>query len=205
MRHYGDITKIKGADVPIVDIIVGGSPCQDLSIAGKRAGLAGERSGLFMEQIRIVKELHNECRRTNKPIRPRYLIWENVCGALSANSGDDFRAVLEEVARIADPAASIPRLEDGASWSNSGCIMADGFSISWRVHSAEFWGVPQRRARVCLVADFRGQTAPEILFDRKGVQGRAQQSGKEGQGFTPTTQGGVREASAYTLRERGGV
>ena len=171
MKHFGDITKIDGRKVPIVDIITGGSPCQDLSIAGKRVGLQGERSGLFMEQIRIIKEMHDECRRTNQPIRPRIMVWENVCGALSSGTpnGEDFRIVLEETARVVDSNASIPRLPSGESWSNAGCILGDRWSIAWRVHDAQFWGVPQRRRRIALVADFRGQCAPEILFERESL------------------------------------
>jgi len=182
MKHFGDITKIDGSKVPIVDIITGGSPCQDLSIAGKRAGLQGERSGLFMEQIRVIKEMHDECRRTNKPIRPRIMVWENVCGALSSGNpnGEDFRIVLEETARVVDSNASIPRLPSGESWSNAGCILGDRWSIAWRVHDAQFWGVPQRRRRIALVADFRGQCAPEILFERESLSRNTQEDkGKE--------------------------
>ena len=131
MKHYGDITKINGYDVPLVDIVVGGSPCQDLSVAGKRAGLAGERSGLFMEQIRIIKEMREkseqELRRRGtafdrRDIQPRFLVWENVPGAFSSNFGEDFRAVLEETARITDKDAIIPRPSDG-KWSDAGAIM----------------------------------------------------------------------------------
>ena len=182
MKHFGDITKIDGSKVPIVDVITGGSPCQDLSIAGKRAGLQGERSGLFMEQIRVIKEMHDECRRTNKPIRPRIMVWENVCGALSSGTpnGEDFRIVLEETARVIDSNASIPRLPSGESWSNAGCILGDRWSIAWRVHDAQFWGVPQRRRRIALVADFRGQCAPEILFERESLPRNTQEDkGKE--------------------------
>ena len=177
MKHYGDITKINGADVEPVDIITGGSPCQDLSVAGKRAGLAGERSGLFMEQIRIIKEMRaaDEVRqlrsgRTDEHIRPRFMVWENVPGAFSSNDGEDFRAVLEEVVRVKDQAAVIPRPTNG-KWTPSGCILGDGWSVAWRVHDAQFWGVPQRRKRIALVADFSGGGAPEILFERKGLPG----------------------------------
>ena len=179
IKHFGDVKKINGAEVPIVDIICGGSPCQDLSVAGKRAGLAGERSGLFMEQIRIIKEMRNECIRqlsmrgaavTRRNVRPRFMLWENVIGAFSSNKGEDFRAVLEETARIKDENAVIPRPEKG-KWSNSGTIMGDGWSIAWRVHDAQFWGVPQRRKRIALVADFGGYAAPEVLFERKSLFG----------------------------------
>ena len=202
MKHFGDITKIDGSKVPIVDVITGGSPCQDLSIAGKRAGLQGERSGLFMEQIRVIKEMHDECRRTNKPIRPRIMVWENVCGALSSGTpnGEDFRIVLEETARVVDSNASIPRLPSGESWSNAGCILGDRWSIAWRVHDAQFWGVPQRRRRICLIADFRGQCAPEILFERQGETRNPQQSEKEEPG-TPTNS---RTSSAISFQERAG-
>ena len=167
MKHYGDITKINGADVEPVSVICGGSPCQDLSVAGKRAGLAGARSGLFMDQIRIVKEMRENDKlhggRTNEHVRPRYMVWENVAGAFTSNGGEDFRAVLEETAKIAAPDTIIPRPTDG-KWAKAGYIMGDGWSICWRLHDAQFWGVPQRRKRICMVADFNGHTAPEIVF-----------------------------------------
>ena len=209
MKHYGDICKINGAEVPIVDVITGGSPCQDLSVAGKRAGLDGERSGLFMEQIRIIKEMRNECirqiqlRGTDEPIRPRFMVWENVVGAFSSNGGEDFRIVLEETARIADKNAVIPRPENG-KWTPSGCIMGDGWSIAWRVHDAQFWGVPQRRKRISLVADFGGERAPEILFERKSVSGDSSESGEKGQGTSEAAERYV-DPSSYTLKIRGGA
>lgn len=162
MKHLGDITLIHGNEIKPVDCIIGGSPCQDLSVAGKRAGLSGERSGLFMEQIRIVKEMR---KRYGKP---RYMVWENVPGAFSSNNGEDFRAVLEEVTKIADETDVIPRPPKG-KWSYAGCIMGDGWSVAWRTHDAQFWGVPQRRRRIALVADFGGESAPEILFERESV------------------------------------
>ena len=167
MKHYGDITKLHGDTLPVVDIITGGSPCQDLSVAGKRAGLAGERSGLFMEQIRIIKEMRNNDKRNGRAdvdIRPRYMVWENVPGALSSNKGEDFRAVLEEAARVAEESAFIPE-PPKEGWHNSGCIMGDGFSMAWRITDSQFWGVPQRRRRICLLVDFNGESAPDILFD----------------------------------------
>lgn len=162
MKHLGDITLIHGDEIEPVDCIIGGSPCQDLSVAGKRAGLSGERSGLFMEQIRIVKEMR---KRYGKP---RYMVWENVPGAFSSNSGEDFRAVLEEIAKIADETDVIPRPPKG-KWSYARCIMGDGWSVAWRTHDAQFWGVPQRRRRIALVADFGGESASEILFERESV------------------------------------
>ena len=171
MKHLGDITKISGRDAPTVNVIIGGSPCQDLSVAGKRAGLSGERSGLFMEQIRIIKEMREkdaESGRTGADIRPRFMVWENVPGAFSVNGGRDFAAVLEETAKVADKEIpDIPVPKNG--WSNSGCIMGRGFSIAWRVLDAQFFGVPQRRRRIALVADFGGECAPEILFERESV------------------------------------
>ena len=186
MKHLGDITRINGHEAPPVDIITGGSPCQDLSVAGKRAGLAGERSGLFMEQIRIIKEMRNESREhnrtaggTNNNIRPRYMVWENVAGAFSSNNGEDFRAVLEETARIEEAGVCIPGLEEGQRWPHAGCIMGNGWSIAWRLHDAQHWGVPQRRKRISLVADFGGDTAPKILFEPKSLPGNTEQSGEE--------------------------
>ena len=179
MLHLGDITKISGYDVPAVNVIIGGSPCQDLSIAGNRKGLSGERSGLFMEQVRIIKEMRDYDRRngrTDNNVRPRFMVWENVPGAFSSNKGEDFRTVLEETAKIADKNAVIPRPPKG-KWTTSGCIMGDRWSVAWRVFDAQFWGVPQRRRRIALVADFGGQCAPEILFEHKGVSGYPPQSG----------------------------
>lgn len=173
MKHLGDITKIKGSDAPPVNVIIGGSPCQDLSIAGKRAGLAGERSGLFMEQIRVVKELRKadvERGRSGKDIRPRFMVWENVPGAFSSNKGADFGAVLQETIRVVcEEAPAVPMPNKG--WPTAGCPVDVGgeWSLAWRVFDAQFWGVPQRRRRIALVADFGGRTAPEILFEREGM------------------------------------
>ena len=185
MLHLGDITRIHGAGVPAVEVVIGGSPCQDLSVAGKRAGLDGERSGLFMDQIRIIKEMRDYDKRVNArtgaDVRPRYMVWENVPGAFSSAGGEDFRAVLEETAHIAEKDAVIPRPENG-KWQTAGCIMGDGWSIAWRVLDAQFWGVPQRRRRIALVADFGGDTAPEILFERESVSGDSQESGTAWEG-----------------------
>ena len=190
MNHLGDITQIRGDAIPPVDVIIGGSPCQDLSVAGKRAGLAGERSGLYMEQIRIIKEMRANVRADGhlRGKSPRYMVWENVPGAFSSNGGEDFRAVLEEAAHIVEPGCVIPRPENG-KWTSAGCIMGDGWSIAWRVHDAQFWGVPQRRRRIALVADFGGGSAPEILFEREGMRGNPAQSGAEGQGIAADAEG----------------
>lgn len=185
MKHYGDITKINGSLVEPVNVVIGGSPCQDLSVAGKQAGLAGERSGLFMEQLRIIKEMRRadlERGRTGKDTRPRYMVWENVPGAFSSNKGADFSIVLQETAKVAcEQAPAVPIPKNG--WPPAGCLTDVGgqWSIAWRVFDAQFWGVPQRRKRIALVADFGGLTAPEILFERQGVPGYIKPCGKEGQ------------------------
>lgn len=204
MNHLGDITKINGATAPIVDCIIGGSPCQDLSIAGKRAGLAGERSGLYMEQIRVTREMREHDRangRSGEFIRPRYMVWENVPGAFSSNHGKDFAAVLEEAVKIAEPEAPpVPVPEKG--WPTSGCLMGDGWSVAWRVLDAQFWGVPQRRRRIVLIADFGGQSAPEVLFVRKSVSGDSEPGGETREGFA----GGSAEStgsSVYCLQGNG--
>lgn len=182
MKHLGDITKINGAEIEAVDVITGGSPCQDLSIAGKRAGLAGARSGLFMEQVRIVKEMREHDRangRTGNMVRPRFMVWENVPGAFSSNKGQDFAAVLEEIIRIAEPEApDIEVSEKGwNTWGGYHDEVGGRWSVAWRVHDAQHWGVPQRRRRISVVADFGGDTAGEILFERKSVSGYPAESG----------------------------
>ena len=182
MKHLGDITKINGAEIEVVDVITGGSPCQDLSIAGKRAGLAGARSGLFMEQIRIVKEMREHDRsngRTGDMVRPRFMVWENVPGAFSSNKGRDFAAVLEEIIRIAEPEApDIEVPEKGwNTWGGYHDEVGGRWSVAWRVHDAQHWGVPQRRRRISVVADFGGDTAGEILFERKSVSRHFAESG----------------------------
>ena len=170
MKHFGDITKLKGANLPTVDVVTGGSPCTDLSLAGKREGLKGERSGLFREQIRILKEMREESKRNGKSrdeITPRYMVWENVPGAFSTNKGHDFQTVLTEIVRIAEPdAPDVPMPEKG-KWKHDGYIYDEmgRWSVAWRVHDAQFWGVPQRRKRVAVLADFNGLTAGEIMFD----------------------------------------
>ena len=183
MQHLGDITKINGASVSPVNVIIGGSPCQDLSIAGKRAGLVGERSSLFLEQIRIIKEMRAEDAkrgRSGKDIRPRFMVWENVPGAFSSNKRADFGAVLRETIKVVcEETPTVPVPKNG--WPTAGCLtdMGGQWSVAWRVFDAQFWGVPQRRRRIALVADFGGLSAPEILFERKSV------SGYYPQGFTP--------------------
>jgi DNA (cytosine-5)-methyltransferase 1 len=172
MVHVGDITQLDGSTLPPVDLITGGSPCQDLSVAnGNRQGLAGARSGLFMEQIRVTREMRKESERrgTDEFIRPRYLVWENVPGAFSSNDSEDFRVVLEEIVRIADDGLSVPRPETG-TWKSAGAILGTKFSLAWRVLDARNW-LPQRRKRIYLVADLGGHTAPKISFEQRRLFG----------------------------------
>lgn len=164
MKHYGDVSALNGADLPPVDIITFGSPCQDMSIAGKRSGLDGSRSSLFYEAVRIIKEMR--CATNGKC--PRFAVWENVPGAFSSNKGEDFRCVLESLCMVKDETVSVPRHE---KWSAAGNIVADGFSVAWRVLDAQYWGVPQRRKRIYLVADFDGECAGKILFESEGLSG----------------------------------
>lgn len=166
MKQLGDVTKINGAEVEKVDIITFGSPCQDLSIAGKQAGIhEGARSSLFFEAVRIIKEMRNAT--TNE--FPRFAVWENVPGAFSSNGGEDFRAVLEALCEVnEDGGVSIPKPK---KWNHAGCILGDGYSIAWRLYDAQFWGVPQRRKRIYLIADFRTERAGEILFKPESLRG----------------------------------
>lgn len=165
MIHLGDITKIHGDEIEPVDCITFGSPCQDLSIAGRRAGLAGERSGLFMEAVRIIKEM----RSSTNGLCPTFAIWENVPGAFSSNNGEDFQAVLEELARIGQPNAVIPRPPRGGRWSKAGAIAGNGWSLAWRQLDSQYFGVAQRRKRIALILDLGGQRAGEILFERTSL------------------------------------
>ena len=164
MKHYGDVSSIDGGKLPPVDIITSGSPCQDMSIAGKRAGLEGERSGLFHEAVRIVTEM----REATGGKYPRYFVWENVLGAFTSQKGDDFNAVLKEICGIKGCKVDVPRPE---KWRNAGLIMADDLSVAWRVFDAQYWGVAQRRKRIYLVADLAGRSAGKILFESEGVSG----------------------------------
>jgi DNA (cytosine-5)-methyltransferase 1 len=201
----GDICKINGAEIEPVWCITGGSPCQDLSIAGKRAGLAGARSGLFMEQVRIVKEMREADKRngrTGDMVRPRYLVWENVVGAFSSNKGKDFAAVLEEIIKIVEPEApGIEVPEKGwTTWGGYHDEMGGRWSVVWRTHDAQYWGVPQRRRRISVVADFGGDTASEIQFDRESVSGDIAESREAGEGFAEAAEAGA----SYAVRIRGG-
>ena len=168
MKHLGDITQINGAEIEPVDIITFGSPCQDLSVAGKREGLSGERSGLFMDAVRIIREM----RTATRGKCPRFAVWENVPGAFSSNKGEDFRAVLSEIAETEIP---MPR---SGKWANAGMVRTERIDIAWRTLDAQYWGVPQRRKRIFLVADFTGRCAGEILFIEKGLSGNLTESGE---------------------------
>lgn len=184
MKHLGDVSKVKGGEIEPVDIITFGSPCQDMSIAGKRAGLKhadmGDdettRSGLFLEAIRIIKEM----REATNGVYPRYAIWENVPGAFSSNRGEDFRTVLEEFIRVKEKDAVMPDVPK-AGWPYADCYSGNGWSLAYRVFDAQYWGVPQRRRRIYLVADFRGQRAGEILLKPEGLRRISAQSGTQGQ------------------------
>lgn len=165
MIHLGDITKIHGDEIEPVDCITFGSPCQDLSIAGRRVGLAGERSGLFMEAVRIIKEM----RSSTNGLYPTFAIWENVPGAFSSNNGEDFRAVLEELACVEQPNAAIPGPPRGGRWSKAGAIAGNGWSLAWRQLDSQYFGVAQRRKRIALILDLGGQRAGEILFERTSL------------------------------------
>lgn len=168
MKHLGDITKIHGDKIEPVDCITFGSPCQGLSMAGKRLGFDDNRSVLFLDAARIIKEM----RTATNGMYPTFAVWENVPGAFSSNGGEDFRAVLEELARVEQPDVSIPRPSGrGGRWSKAGAIAGNGWSLAWRQLDAQYWGVPQRRKRIALVADFRGQRAAEILFERTSLSG----------------------------------
>ena len=196
VRHYGDVTKLNSAEIEPVDIITFGSPCQDMSIAGKRAGLDGSRSNLFYEAIRIVKEMR--CATNGK--YPRYLVWENVLGAFSSNGGEDFKAVLESVCSVKGDKADIPR---PAKWANAGEIVADNYSVAWRVLDAQYWGVPQRRKRIFLVADLAGGSAGKVLFESEGVSGYSAEGFRAWQG---AAQNAERRAgtSSVCLNDQGG-
>jgi len=173
VKHLGDINKINGAEIEPVDIITFGSPCTDMSVAGKRAGLDGKQSALFYEAIRIIKEMRS---KTNGKY-PRFIVWENVPGAFSSGKGEDFRAVLNEIAKIKDKAADVPMPEKD-KWLCAGELVGDDFSVAWRTLDAQYWGVAQRRRRIYLVADFAERCAGKILFEFEGLSGYTPKGGK---------------------------
>ncbi len=191
MKHYGDVSRLNGADLEPVDIITFGSPCQDMSVAGRRAGLDGSRSNLFYEAVRIAKEM----REATNGRYPTWLCWENVPGAFSSNGGADFKAVLDEIRKIKAPEADTPR---PARWPNAGCILADDHTIAWRVFDAQYWGVPQRRKRIYLVADLAGQRAGKVLFESEGLSGYTPQGFRSWQGAAGTAEEGTHPAGVGT-------
>jgi len=197
IKHYGDISCMDGSKIEPVDIITFGSPCQDLSIAGKRDGLDGKRSSLFYEAIRIVKEMR--CATDGK--KPRYIVWENVPGAFSSNKGEDFRCVLEGVCHIKDETLSVPKID---KWKQAGTIVGDHFSLAWRVLDVQYWGVPQRRKRIFLVADFAGGGAGEILFKSEGLSGYSKESIRSWQGTASYIADSTGEAGTICLNDQGG-
>lgn len=197
MKHYGDVSKMNGADIEPVDIITFGSPCQDMSIAGRREGLDGSRSSLFYEAVRIVKEMR--CKTNGR--YPRYIVWENVPGAFSSNKGADFQSVLEEVCSVKGYEIHTPRPE---KWPTAGEIVADDFSLAWRVFDAQYWGVPQRRKRIYLVADFAGGSAGKILFESEGVSGYTPQGFRSWQGAAGASEKGSGAAGCVCLNDQGG-
>ena len=198
MKHYGDVSAQNGADLPPVDIITFGSPCQDMSVAGKRSGLDGERSSLFYQAVRIVKEMR--CKTNGK--YPRFVVWENVQGTFSSNKGEDFRAVLSSLCKIKREDYAVPELPNG-KWDNAGCIMGEDFSLAWRLFDAQYWGVPQRRKRIYLVADLGGGSAGKILFESEGVSGYTPQGFRSWQGTAESAEESV-GASSLCLNDQGG-
>ena len=198
MKHYGDVSRLKGADLEPVDVITFGSPCQDMSVAGRRAGLDGSRSNLFYEAVRIAKEM----REATNGRYPTWLCWENVPGAFSSNSGSDFKAVLDEIRKIKDPEADTPR---PAKWPNAGCILADDHSVAWRVFDAQYWGVPQRRKRIYLVADLAGQRAGKVLFESEGLSGYTPQGFRSWQGSAGAAEEGAHPAGVGTDGYNGAI
>ena len=199
MKHLGSVTDIKGGDIEPVDIITFGSPCQDMSVAGKRKGIKHSeqgdeettRSGLFYEAVRIIKEM----REATNGKYPKYAVWENVPGAFSSNKGWDFHAVLEALCSVCDDTVSVPKPYDAKRtklvWNKAGEIVGDNYSVAWRTLDAQYWGVPQRRKRIYLVADFTGRCAGEILFKPDSLRGYMPQGDEAGQGSSADAMGSV--------------
>lgn len=185
VKQLGDICNINGAEIEPVDIITFGSPCQDMSVAGKRSGLDGERSGLFREAIRIIREM----REATNGEYPKYIIWENVPGALSSNKGLDFKAVLEAITESKVP------MPKSKKWAAAGMVRGGKCDVSWRVLDAKYWGVPQRRKRVYLVGDYRTERSAEILFKPESVSRYPKSCGETRQGIASSTQTGIGEAN----------
>ena len=196
MKHLGSVLDVNGAEIEHVDIITFGSPCQDLSVAGKQAGLhKGERSNLFFEAIRIIKEM----RGATDGRHPRIAVWENVPGAYSSNKGEDFRAVLEAFVRLREQAADVP-MPKGSKWAVAGCVVGNGYSIAWRTLDAQYNGVPQRRKRIYLIADFGSERAGEVLFEQNRVRRDTAPGGTAGEGTSGNVEGSAgRGGVCYSL------
>lgn len=188
-KQLGDVCDINGAEIEPVDIITFGSPCQDMSIAGNRAGLDGERSGLFREAMRIIREMREA---TNEEY-PKYIIWENVPGAFSSHKGLDFKAVLEEITE-----SEVPMPKSG-KWSTAGMVRGGKCDVSWRVLDSKYWGVPQRRKRIYLVGDYRAERSAEILFKPEGVSRYPKPSGEAWKGITENIKTGIGEADTESI------
>lgn len=199
MKHLGDISKINGGAIEPVTIVTFGSPCTDMSVAGKRAGLCGKQSVLFYEAIRIIKEM----RLKTYGKYPRFIVWENVTGAFSSNKGEDFKAVLEAIISIIEPYTEVPLPEKG-KWPYADCILGNGWSIAYRTLDAQYWGVPQRRKRVYLVADFAGECAWKILFKSEGLSGYSKESFKAWQRAARSIENSAGTASTLCLNDQGG-
>ena len=197
MKHYGDVSRMDGRKIEPVDIITFGSPCQNMSIAGRREGLDGSRSSLFYEAVRIVKEMR--CATDGR--YPRYIVWENVPGAFSSNKGADFQSVLEEICSVKGYEIDPARPE---RWANAGEIVADDFSLAWRVFDAQYWGVPQRRKRIYLIADLAGGSAGKILFESEGVSGYTPQGFRPWQGVAGAFAEGAGASGCVCLNDQGG-
>lgn len=200
MKHYGDISQMDGGRIEPVDIITFGSPCTDMSIAGKRSGLDGQQSVLFYQAIRIIKEMR--CATNGK--YPRYICWENVPGAFSSNKGEDFKAVLDAVIGVVEPDAQVPMPEKNL-WPYADIYMGDGWSLAYRTLDAQYWGVPQRRKRIFLVADFAADSAGQILFESEGLSGYSAESFRSWQRTAGSAAACAGAAGGICLNDQGGI
>ena len=199
MKHYGDISRMDGGKIEPVDIITFGSPCTDMSIAGKRAGLDGAQSSLFYQAIRIIKEMR--CATNGR--YPRWICWENVVGAFSSNRGLDFKAVLEAVIGIIEPGAEVPMPEKDR-WPYADIYMGERWSVAYRTFDAQHWGVPQRRRRVYLVGDLAGQCAGQVLFESEGLSGYSAEGFRAWQRAARNPAAGLGAAGGICLNDQGG-
>ena len=210
MIHLGDVSKAHGGDLEPVDVITFGFPCQDMSIAGKRAGIKHEengdeettRSGLFMEAARIIQEM----REATNGLYPTFAVWENVPGAFSSNKGEDFRIVLQTLVKIVEPEADVPGVPKGG-WAYSDCWMGPEWSIAYRTFDAQYWGVPQRRRRIYFVLDLRGRRAGKVLFERNGLRGHFETGRAPWEGTAadaPRGAGVCDKPVPYTMKIRSG-